>query len=438
MDRSRLQLRLVVVAAVAAIVAAGCGSSSKSTAPTTAASAPAGSTTTVPQDTSPIVIGVAVPDLSDFVKVDASFGVGDPQQQMESVLSAAQKAGTSTFNGRRVEFIYHSFNVTDDTAQQTLCTKFAQDDKVFAVVAGINFTKGSQCLASRFKIPVIDATGNATSVYQKDAPSYFSLAPDQTIFFKAFVDWADTNGYLKNKTIGVMYDSAEVNEAATAGMAELAAKGYTIAVKVDTGGAGVGSDQSQVAIQKFQANKVNLIIPFAGGSTEIGALTYADTQHYKPTILDLDTFNHVQDVAAGAEPASIYNGTLALTEIRDGENKAGMTAPPEVQTCLTNYNTFAGKQLTDAQPWKSGEVGNTLLSCDLGTVLFTGLKNAGTTITTASFISGVEHVTGLTAAFGGNLAFSSTQHWGYHQVRAAQYDSTCPCWVAKGPFTPIG
>jgi ABC-type branched-subunit amino acid transport system substrate-binding protein len=357
---------------------------------------------------------------------------------MEAVLAAAQKAGTATINGRPVQFIYHSYSLIDDSAAQTLCNKFAQDDKVFAVLAGINFTQGSECLAQRFHIPVIDATGNATSVYQQSGPDYFSLGPDQDVFFKAFVDWADANGYLKGKKIGVMYDSGEVGEASKAGMDELAAKGYTIAVKVDTGGAGVGSSASQVAVQKFQAGNVDLVIPFAGGSTEIETLSYADKQHYKPTVLDLDTFDHAEDVAAGAEPASIYNGTLALTYIRDGEPKAGMTLPDQAQTCLTNYNTFSGKTLSANQPWASGEVGNTLLSCDLAAVLFQGLKAAASPLTAASFVSGVEGISNLAASYGGTISFSPTAHWGYHQVRTVKFDSSCPCWVAQGSFSALG
>ena len=115
-----------------------------------------------------------------------------------------------------------------------------------------------------------------------------------------------------------------------------------------------------------------------------------------------------------------------------------MPLPTQAQTCLTNYNSFSGKTLTADQPWASGEVGNTLLSCDLAAVLFLGLKNAASPLTAASFISGVEQINNLPASYGGSISFSSTSHWGYHQVRTVKFDSSCPCWIAQGAFSSLG
>lgn len=416
------------------VAAAACSSNTATTTTTTKPAASSTTTTAAPANHSPIIIGVALGDYSAFSKISSKYGVGPVQLEMASVLSAWQKAHEASIGGRPIEFVYHTFNILNEAAATALCTTFAQDDHVFAVLGTPYFTSGAECLASRFHIPVIDATSAQGSVFSQSGSDYFSIFPEADTYYAAFVKWAADHGYLKGKTIGVMYNSQETSESTDAGIAELTKLGYKVALKVDTGG--FGNNVANIAIEKLQAAHVNLIIPFTGGSVLNQALAFAAQQHYTPQLLDLDTYFHTQDVTGETE-APFYSGTRALTDIRDGESAAGIAPPPQAKLCVSNYEHFTGRSFPK-NPWSaSGEYGFVLLDCDLGAVLLKGLQNAAAPLTAAGFVAGLEKISNLPASYGNVISFSATKHWGYDDVRPVQFETSCGCWIARGPWVGL-
>lgn len=384
----------------------------------------------------PITIGVAVPDLSAFTKFSKAFGVGNPQTQAASVLAAWQNDGSVPVNGHPVKFVYKSYSIVDDSQKQAVCKTFAQDDKVFAVIGGQSFETGAQCLSGRFHIPVIDLDSVPSSSYQQGAPDYFTLQMDLNVLFKNYIDWAAKKGLFKGQKLG-MYVDQSLNESADVAKAELQKLGYKLTSEVTSNGAGVGSNSDQLAMQKFRQAGVTVMIPFVGGSSEINALGFAAKQGYKIKVVDLDTSQHTTDVAAGAFPASLYNGTFAVTMNNDGAAAAGDPEPAAETTCLKNYNTFSGANIQRVSPETSGELGNLLETCSMAEIVLKGLQNAGSNLTQQSFIAGLEQIQNMAIAGGGNVSFSSTEHWGMHQLREVQWTSKCHCWTAQGPWFSV-
>jgi hypothetical protein len=422
----RRRIALLTSAAAVLVFAVGCSSSGSSPS-TSGGSTPS----TSPQSTTPIVIGVAVPDLSAFTKFSKAFGVGNPQTQAASVLAAWKNAGSVPVNGHPIKFVYKSYSIVDDSAKTAVCKTFAQDDHVFAVIGGQSFETGTQCLTGQFHIPVVDLDSAPSSSYQQGSPDYFTLNPDQNVLFKDYIDWAAKAGYFKGQKLGIYADQS-AQESVNVAKSELAKQGYKVTSIVTTNGAGVGSSSDQLAMQKFKAAGVTMLLPMMGGSSEINSLGYAAKQHYNIKVVDFDYGNHVTDVAAGAFPASLYNNTPALTFTQVGSKAAGDAETAPEKTCLDNYNTFSGANIQPQSPDPSGEFQNLLWTCDMANVVLKGLQNAGNDVTAASFIAGLEKIQNMPSAGGGNVSFSSTDHWGVHQLRAVKWTAKCHCWTATG------
>jgi hypothetical protein len=332
--------------------------------------------------------------------------------------------------------VYEKYSIIDDAQKLAACKAFAQDEHVFAVIGAQSFETGAQCLTGRFHVPVVDLDSVPSSSYQQGAPDYFTLHSDLTVFFRQYIDWADQQGLLKDHKIGIYADDS-AKESVDAAKDELSKLGYTITSEVTTNGAGVGSNSDQLAIQKFQQAGVDLMLPFVGGSSLINALSYADKQGYHPKIVDLEYSEHTSDVAAAAIPSSIYDGTRALTMAYVGAAAAGEAPTKEQSDCIDNYNTFSGKHVKFASPESSGELGNLLGVCSMAEVVLKGLSNAGADPTPESFVSGLEQIQDMPIAGGGNVSYSSSEHWGIHQVREVDWTAACSCWTAKGDWMDI-
>lgn len=420
--------RTVLVAGAVAVLVAGvgCSNSSSGGGNTSPSSSP-----TAANSTTPITIGVAVPDLSAFTKFSKAFGVGDPQAQAAAMLAQWKSNGSVPVNGHPVKFVYKSYSIVDDAAKTAVCKTFAQDDHVFAVIGGQSFETGAQCLTGQYHIPVVDLDSAPASSYQQGAPDYFTLNPSQTVLFKDYIDWAANAGYFRGQKLG-LYADQDAQESVSVAKAELQKLGYKLTSTVTANGAGVGSSSDQLAMQKFKAAGVTMLIPMMGGSSEINSLGYAAKQGYNIKIVDLDFSNHVTDVAAGAFPANLYNNTPAITFTQVGSKAAGMPETAEQKACIDNYNTFKGAKIQPQSPDPSGEFQNLLWTCDLANIVLKGLQNAGNNLTAATFIAGLEQIQNMPSAGGGEVSFSSTDHWGVHQLRAVEWTAKCHCWTAKG------
>jgi hypothetical protein len=417
----------------AATTAAATTAAATTTAASTASTTAGGATTTGGAGGAAIKIGVAVPDYSVFEQQAKQFGVGDPQEQAAAILDGWKKNGQVPVNGHDVQFVYRKFNVIKDDEKLAACTAFAQDDKVVAVIGSRDFGTGAQCLSQRFNIPVIDVNAVPTSQYQAAGKGYFTLRPDQNLFFTQYIDWADKNGYLKDKKIGAAFTD-DVKEAYDAAKAELQKKGYQLTSEFSVSGAGVGSDQDALAAQKFQADGVDLILPFVGGSDEIQMLGAAAKQNYAPKVVDLENSEHTTDVAAALFPASIYEGTPAITTARVGELATNKKLVDAAETCIANYERFSGKKIDRVAPETSGEFTNILITCDVANLMLAAIKNAGATVDAASIVKGFESISNMSLASAGNATFTSTDHWGVHEYRSIQFSEACKCWQTTGDF----
>lgn len=383
-----------------------------------------------------IVIGVAYPDLAAFGRVSEDFNVGDQQEQMEAILDAWRRDGLVPVHGRDIRFVYREFDILSSDEKIAACNGFIKDDKVFAVIAGRFFGEGAECVTDRFDTPLVTVNSAPEAVYQRTAPYYFTLRAPWERLFRNWMHWADVGGHLRGKTIGLFYESEVRGPVATGIKDELRSRGYEIKEEVEAEGAGIGSSQDQLAVQRFRSSDVDLVMLVTGGTSAINFMTFAESQGYRPTYIDTDYGEHTTDAAASAYEPNQYDGTFAMSATRVGEVAAGMALPPETVKCVSDYESYSGRDVGPRSP-ETAEYNNIVVSCDMANVMLRGLQGAGRALDGTRLVQALEGVQGMPLAAHGNLSFGPGRHYGVTEQRTVLWSQECRCWTAQSAFVPF-
>lgn len=413
----------------------GSSNTSDSAAPTTAGSTDSTSgATAVPGEVTTLKIGYAYQDVSAFAILSEKFSLGDIELQAQSVLEAWRRDGLLPA-GIEIELVFAEFNTLSPEDILGACTKLAQDDEVFAVIASRDFGIGSQCLAERFGIPTISSQGMSTSAYERGAPWLFSVQPTESQALLSFVSWANDQGALDGKHVGIYWDTRS-EEAADDLKDALEALGVDIASDLPSDGEGIGSPQDQIVVQRFVADGVDLPILMVGTSSVTSFLSISEQQGYSPDLLWFEWASQLNDVSTDALPQTLIDGVQAMTFSRVGELAAGIEPTGAAATCIDNYVAFAGEDV-DMEIPASAATGQLLFTCDLMSILLEGLKNAGANPTRESLVAGYETITDLEMAWWGPVTFTADNHAGVKQVRTITWTTDCGCWTAEDEFADV-
>ncbi len=412
--------------AAAALIAAACssGDDEKSNASdTTAANVP----------TQVVKIGYAFPDLAAFAVLNKDFAIGDPALQAEAVVDGWRRDGLLP-PGIDIELVAAPYNIIDPQAKQGVCTALAEDDDVFAVVSGISFTVGAECLATRYQVPVIDTDGAEPSLYERGAPWLFTLRPDHVKQLLNYGQWAIDSGKLDGKRVGLYFET-RLAEGVVAMRGLFDQAGVNLVSVTETSGIGIGGAEDTLSIERFIDEGVEVGLPVVGGSSAANMYNFAQGQDYHPLYLDLDYAEHTTDVAAKTNPDEQYDGTQAMTVTRIGERASGIDNP-DAEACLANYERYAAVDIP-REGIETGEYSSILRTCDLFAVLLLGLTGAADDLTRENFVTALENGGPLDLVGSGNGSFSADDHSFIDDYRTIQWDAACPCWKAVTDFTPL-
>ena len=344
------------------------------------------------------------------------------------MLDGWRRDGLLPVNGTDIELVFRKYSILSSNDKLGVCTGFAQDDDVFAVVSGRDFTVGAECLAGRFDIPVIDLAGAPPSVYNR-APRMFTIRPDEAEVLRAYVQWADSQSLFDGATVGVFWDTRS-EEAVEAFKEAMATAGHSIAVEVASDGAGVGSPQDQIAVERFIGGGVDAAVLLVGTSSVLNFMSFAESQNYRPAYRSMEWASQIGDVASGSLPQEQYDGTLAMTVSRVGEIAAGIPPSAGTQACISNYERFSGQDIARTYP-ETAEWAQILYTCDLLSVLLAGLQGAGDNLTQESLVSALEDLDGFPLAAWGDLTYGPGDHSGAQQFRTIEWSADCLCWTAR-------
>lgn len=432
--------KAVALVAVAALIAVACSDDKSTTDETsvddTTSVADTGNgteTTVAGGDVQIIKIGYAFPDLAAFAVLNKSFAIGDPQLQAEAVIDSWRRDGLLP-EGIDIELVAAPYNIVEPAAKLGVCTSLAQDEQVFAVVAGIAFTEGAECLATRYQTPIIDTDGAEPTVYGRGAPWFFTLRPDHVMQFVNFGQWAIDTGELEGKRVG-MYFETKIIEGVVAMQELFEEQGVNLVSVTETSGIGIGGAEDPLSIERFIADDVEVGLPLVGGSSAANMYGFAKGQNYKPVWLDMDYSEHTTDVAAKTNPAEQYDGTLAMTSTRVGERASGIDNPG-AEACLANYERYAAVDI-EREGIETGEYSSILRTCDLFAVLLAGLQGAADDLTKENFVTALENAGTIELVGSGNGSFTAEDHSFIDEYRTIQWDAACPCWKAVSDFKPM-
>ena len=380
-----------------------------------------------------IRIGYAFPNLDAFAVLNKEFSIGDPRLQAEAVVNRWRREGLLP-DGIEVELVFASYNIIGPSGKLGVCTSLAEDEEVFAVVSGLNFTVGAECLATRFGVPVIDTDGAGPAVYQRAAPWMFTLRPDYVRYYVNYGQWALDQGALEGKRVGLWFETP-LTEGVEAMRALLEGEGIDIVTVTEISGEGIGSPEDQTIVQRFMDYDVEVVLPLIGGSSTTNMFGFAEKQDYHPVYLDDDFSEGTTDVAAKVNPAEQYDGTVAMTVTRIGE-QAGGVDNPAAEACLANYERYAGEDIS-REPPESGEYASILRTCDLFTILLAGLTGAANDLTPDGLVAALETAGELELVGSANGTFSADDHSLVDEYRTIRWDASCPCWRAETDFVPM-
>lgn len=379
-----------------------------------------------------LTIGVAVPDLAEYVVLDPCWGIGDPQRQCEAAVDEWRRVGRLPIHGHDLRLEFRSYRSNQPGEKVAAARELADEAAVFAVLGGRDFTEGAMWLARR-GIPVIDVNAVPAATLADHAPWMFTLRAAQDVLYRAFIRWADHRGDLNERAIGVFNDRL-TRLATGAALDELHRLGHDVRTVIDSEGLGVGSERDADAPAQLEADGVDLLLGFVGGSSWINTLRACAARGYAPHIVDLETGEHTNDVTARFHPPDLYHGTFALTMSRVGDLAAGEPLAAPTERALAAYEASTGERVRREQPVTTGAWSNLLITADLVDLLLTGLEAAGPDPSPAALVAGLEQVRARPMASGADVTFRRGEHWGFRAGRTIRWDASRSTWVAESAF----
>jgi hypothetical protein len=376
-------------------------------------------------------IGVAIADMSEFVAIDPAYGIGDQRAQVQAAIDHELSIGWP--EGLELDFVFHEFSSTSIEHKREIADRFAADG-VLAVIGARDFTYGSVRLAEQHAVPVIDVNAVNRTILARTDPWLFTIRAAQDVVYLTYVDWAHRTGRLDGRTIGVFSDRYTDYSTAVA-LERLASYGHRVAEHVTSDGVGVGSDHDREAAERFAAAEVDLVMPFVSGSSLARLLRELDSLGRRPTILELETGEHVTDVSGSVMPTEMYEGTSAIAMSRVGEVAAGSRLAPIAADVLDRYARATGTSLEPMGRGSSGALSNLLMVTDVVRVLFAGLRAAGGDVDRDSLVRAIETIEELPSASGGRITYRRGEHWGCREMREITWSEGA--WRVVGEYAPM-
>lgn len=272
LDRSA-SIRLGGVVAALVVAIAGCGTlmpGQNTGSGGSQAAATAGDGPGVTSDS--VKVAFIATDLDAVKKVTGfkTADAGDQKAQMEALEDWVNAHGG--LGGRKMDAIYELYDAVKDSpaAEEQLCNKITQDDKVFAVVmTGQYQTNARDCYAERHTM-VLDASLYAMDqdYFDKTSPYIWTASyPEYDAFVRSYIKVLGDQGFFtKGAQVGVVAGDSPINRQTIDDVALplLKAQGVVPAVSWVDMADDMFTDLTQAAVT-FRSKKVDKVM-FLGGS----------------------------------------------------------------------------------------------------------------------------------------------------------------------------
>jgi hypothetical protein len=357
----RSVLALVAGVVLVALAAGGAWASTGSPSSTTAGgrpSKPVGVGVTRTQ----IKVGIALVDfdcVKDFVD---QIRVNQDQVYQAYIDDINAKGGIA---GRKIVPVYDSYCPLGSAGPLAVCTKFADDDKVFAVVGTfVDFSGDAQtCVAKQHQRVLM--TFNLTQAIMNQSPPGLIVYPGATNerTVRVLLQLLKKQNTLAHKKVAVLGGSQEastVNQTIVPGLKKLHVAMGSTAVLSISGTADTTAAQAQLDsfIEKWKGEHVNAV--FLSGDEVSSKQFVTKLRAALPNVMLIADTTDVKDfgkelVQAGTKP-NPYEGILS----------AGGLTPQEYDQsenwkyCAAIYEKYTGMHAPNSQEVLQGPGGKTL------------------------------------------------------------------------------
>jgi ABC-type branched-subunit amino acid transport system substrate-binding protein len=337
--------RLVVLAIV--VVLAACGSSSKKGTPPAGTKAPSAQSTALGTGVTANAIKLGI-SLTDFecIKGAIDFIRVNQEQNYQAYIDDINERGG--INGRKIVPVFHRFCPIPDAARLvSICTKFTDDDKVFAVMGNLFDPSGNAqtCVAKKHKT-VLFAYMLTKEIIDKSPPGliiYPGNVPERTTqILTGLLKNAGTLSGKKVAILGETTSSKTVTSSVEPALKALGVQTGSTAI-LQIAGLDTTSAQSQLDsfIERWKTEGVNAL--FVSG-TQVASNQFLDkVRSEMPEVLLVTDVGEVLDFAkdatkAGKKP-NPYEGILAAT----GPTESEYDSSENWKYCADIYKAKTGK-----------------------------------------------------------------------------------------------
>ena len=264
----------------------------------------------------------------DFTQVGRLTGTAAPIENQEYAIKAYVEYVNANggIGGRKIDPTIVEFNPLNNADMRAKCIKWADDDKVFAVVDSEAWHSGHQlCLTEEKDTPLVTSYTTVKDWTDRGAPYLWWTAPTAEDIIEHWVLWAKERNLLDNVKIGVVLPDREEDK-----MFKRLVQKALSNVRVSAHFEEVPNDNSAASAampgviqrMKLNAERVFMLLPFTHFKIW---LTNAESQAYFPHYLFSDmaqTMIVAETLLASQHPRSVDKG-IGPTYARLGEKRDG-------------------------------------------------------------------------------------------------------------------
>jgi hypothetical protein len=274
--------------------------------------------------------------------------VGQPSPQVQQQIAQAVVDDINAHGGvacRKLVVQYYEANPIDPTSTQNICLQIQQAG-VLAVIGGFAFPQGANdCLAQQ-KIPVLANAAPTPQEAKQYYPYLMSVSPDPVQDFKNAILGMKDRGFF---TAAQGFNKVAILEDDCSREIDQAVNNYLLQAGVPSGrivknefscpssGFASPSDMSNFATQDDLGRVTNVVVVTGGGSFKEYS-NAAQDQGYKPKYLVSNYQGFLVTATGGTGPdPNNFDGTIATTDTRFGENNTPGLTDPATQACIALF-----------------------------------------------------------------------------------------------------
>lgn len=393
-----------------------------------ATGAPSSSATT---DTSPLKVGFTLFDIAGAGSLGFAIGV-DPEDEREAYQAFVDHVNaTGGINGRRIEPLYSTYDLTNQDSQHASCLELTDDGKVFAVIGGYSYSSANLCVVEQnktllvnhnsFTIDELYRTGRHVSIFAKGDRMMATFARRLAKL-----------GHVNGKRVGILADNGSDPSGSVMNALARAVEshGGTVARRSMLNGEfASGSSQIPVEVNQMRTAGVQLVLLIASPLFGTQFAQQADSQQFRPLYAGTDWQAMYSDVAVSNMPDSFE--AFSVTTVRTGEVRANIPEGPKAVQCREIFERMAKEKLA---PRGEDNYGLVMQACD-AVLVFAAAARAASPLTHATFVSAIQGLGTIDSAAWGGGTFRPGKLDLNDNTRINRFSNDCKCWMPTTPFT---